>query len=1230
MAAQAQVEKRRGEPNRMIGVANPNPHSSLLRSVFEVPQKDAFAYLQTVVDRGILAPIKDGARLENPELRRQLIREAMGCILDIRSGHGNALTGNTVVSGDREAVTNFLWNGLQTTLVNIAGGDTDLLTLCLSEFVEESLGFIAPRPQWVEVENSKNLPIQMHGVEQTVPHDDGQPGTAERVETGESVAVQIEKVMVPQPTRTIHHGDKDYVLSEPILPRDMTQKDAEYVLTSVAQLLTTGPLVTRLNQRVLEKKDAHGSTQLRPVWETVVTSLRGADKSVVGNWLANVRSEKETPRAGRTIIEWASGLNDAADMAEAITPQKKEGMDGIINGIIAQTEFFPDEFIKSADGQIGAQVLREYIMTLFNTVSRAGVLDALSSVIGESEIETADGPWLRELAKVLRDSGYNPKQDEPTNLETTGDKALGNVLMSQMQTGAVPISGSDAYRQTMARALCGTVATYPNGKGGLVNMALPQLLVLQPRKVGSPGRPLLMMTHETTSEQQQERISEFLLTQTNTLLSLVAHANGVDTARSPGETLNVQQRVATLVGLWAHILSERPNEQMDELKNEARGRFLGTMISWYYSGHQSELVSGAIEQAIRVVGLRWPEASLKDAVQQVVDRGPIVGKDTRKKAKHMAALLGVIQPDLTLNLGKAKKVIAVADVEKATKNKGKSQAKIKAEMGINYRDVFTPARRFLVAAEKSLIENIARSTQNLTRPERRQVRESILGALADLNLIYEIQVLAENNTPQSMIALAHALRTYNDTFGVQNMQETAPIFASINSVIAAAESAGIHHEIPQTRLGNKTARNVARLPKMDGAHVKLNEQDVRRLLDYAHNVFEFSTSTLGDSLDIVDAYATEAERAEIGSAIGAQLKKQIAYILQEQDAPHSYARLIAALESRVNAIDQRVRASGRALMGDGSMLTMGDTFESSFAAQIEKMEHTQAQKLVDTAKKEEATLRGELEGEIGKMFQDAESAVTLLGKDRLYLAKEIMSTVMSPLGVSISGTQVAELMKLFTGSRPKDGTPDELGAILSKALTMVGAAGFGYAIGSRQSTAVENGANLAVTLQAQSAQLADAQVHNYREAARVKRDTVIGSLEHIYATRLRYFQNMMDAATAVQATTVVDGLRLQQNILEKQYAEIQKAVEGVFGFTEQLVDLRIKGLGLSVREAQETYDHIVKFMETTRPIVRNMIRMANVQWGVDISPGMKGWDEPEIVLGITPDGAAVQAEEKTK
>lgn len=1202
------------------------------------------AEMLDIFQQGVMEPYINRAQLDDADFRKQLIRDAMNCVLDIKSGRGSMWFSSGHRRAEVNAAMHFVWDGIQDVLAHVGGGDINFITQCLNDYAEVTLEFITPKSQWVEQGHERDLPIKLsiqgqvigkstaHGpfTEEDVAilSGDGDlsalSDTPPALAAGNIIPMNLEDAQPQRQTRVVGEGAdaKTYVLTEPILPRDMQGADGEFMITTLSQLLTRGPLVEALLYHVSREKQVKASSQLQPVWNTVITSLRMADQGVVGNWLANVRSEEETPRAGRMIIQWATSLINATRMAEEVTSVNTKPMDGVIDNLIAQTEFFPGLLVEKGNDDMGAQVLREYIMQLFNNVSRAGVLEALSSVIGDPQIETGKGEWLKELTKVLRDSGYDPRQNEPARMKVAAGTPLGHVKMSQMQTGAVPISGDEKLRTTVASALCGTVATYPKGgQGELVKMALPQLLVLEPRKAKAPGRPILMMTEATTTEDQQARMSEFLLNQADILLSLVGHANEADPATiTRGETLNLQQRIATMITMWSHILSERPNEPMDHVKDAARGRFLGTMLSWYFSGHNSALVSSSIEQAIRIVGLRWPEPSIRGAIQDVVNRGPVTGTATRKNVKRFAALIGTIHPDLTLNLGRSPSALPVAEVEASSKKKGKRQAEVKAALGIQSSDVYTAARRYLVDAERVLIENIERATQDLGTPDRRKVRESVLGALSELNYIYEMSILAQNHTPQSIIGLAHALQAYNASNGIRNVEETRLSFEAIQNIINAAESAGVHHEMPAIRMGNRFIRNPARVPVISpGTHVKLNERDVERALEYARNIFTFSDTLLGNSLDIVDGYATGEERSRVAASIGRQLKVQLANILRNHpESPVSYATLIDAMEARVKGIEGRVRIISKSIIGSESLLTMGDDFETSFKAQLEKMQSKVAEQVIGKAKEKELELRGQLDAELKTIFTETSGTVLGLQENRQKLTLEILQAVLNPLGVKIDASQVATLLQLLRGS--EDRTPDTLAGVLNHALSMVGAGGLGYALGKEASatgTTVGMASMITDDLTRQTAALSEAQVGMYREAARIKRETVMGSMDRIYQARLNYFNQVNEAATAVQATQVVEGLRLQRQILEKQYREVQQAIDGIFGLTNQLVTIRIEGVGLRIGEAQETLRFLKTFMGTMRPIVRNIMRMTNEQWGLDITSGMAGWENPEIVLGVT-------------
>lgn len=1199
------------------------------------------AEMLDIFQQGVMEPYINRAQLDDADFRKQLIRDAMNCVLDIKSGRGSMWFSSGHRRAEVNAAMHFVWDGIQDVLAHVGGGDLNFITQCLNDYVEVTLEFITPQPRWVEQGHERDLPIKLSIPGQAIGKSTiSGPLTEEDAEilsgkgdlsalsdappalaTGNIIPMKLEDAEPQRQTCVVGEGDaaRTYVMTDPVLPRDMQGADGEFMITTLSQLLTRGPLVETLLYHVSREKQVKGSSQLQPVWNTVITSLRRADQAVVGNWLANVRSEEETPRAGRMIIQWATSLINATRMAEEVTSVDTKPMDGVIDNLIAQTEFFPGLIVEKGNDDMGAQVLREYIMQLFNNVSRAGVLEALSSVVGDPQVETGKGEWLKELTKVLRDSGYDPRQNEPAKMKVAAGTPLGHVKMSQMQTGAVPISGDEKLRITVASALCGTVATYPKGgQGELVKMALPQLLVLEPRKAKAPGRPILMMTEATTTEVQQARMSEFLLNQADILLSLVGHANEADPATiTRGETLNLQQRIATMITMWSHILSERPNEPMDHVKDAARGRFLGTMLSWYFSGHNSALVSSSIEQAIRIVGLRWPEPSIRGAIQDVVNRGPVTGTATRQKAKKFAALIGTIHPDLTLNLGRAQATIPVAEVE-AEGGTGKKSKALKKELGITSADVYTAARQYLVEAEKVLIENIERATQDLGAPERRKIRESILGAFSDINFIYEMNVLAQDNTPQSMIALAHALRSYNATNGIQNVGETRPTFEAIQHIIDAAENANIHYEMPTIRMGNRVIRNPARLPVVGRENgVKLDANDVQRIIEYARNIFTFSDSLLGDSLDILDGYTTAEERAEIATTIGAQLKKQLASVMKHKSPP-SYTKLLDAMETRVTGIETRVRDIGKKMIGASSLLTMDTDFEASFKERIAKMKDGVPEQLVTEAKTKERALRAELDQELKVIFTESKGVVLGLQKNRMELTEEILRAVLNPLGIHVDGTQITTLLGLLKGADSDQ--PVTLAQVLNHALMMVGAGGLGYALGKGASStgrSVEAANELIGNLTYQSAGLSSAQVGIYQDAARIKRNTVMESMNRIYEARLRYYDEMMEAATAVQADDISAGLLLQRRLIEKQYGEVRQAIDGVFAFTHQLMDIRIKGLGLRIEEAQETYTYIVTFMKTMRPMVKNMIFMAEDQWGLNIESGMSGWESPEAVLGVT-------------
>lgn len=1203
------------------------------------------AHMLDVFQQGVMEPFVNRAKLDDADYRKQLIRDAMQCILDIRSGRGTMFFTSSHRKGETEAAIHYVWDGIQNVLAHVSGGDLNFTTQCLIDFTEVTLDFITPKSHWVEKGKERGLPIEKSITGQVVGKALPGPVTEEDVAlasgkgsldeilsdvppavvSGNAIPMTVGAAEPKEITCEVGEGaaKKTYVLTKPILPRDMQGAEGEFMVTTLSNLLTRGPLVETVLYHVSKEKQVKGSSQLQPVWNKVVTSLSMADQGIVGNWLANVRSEEETPRAGRMIIQWATSMINATRMAYEVTSVNTKPMDGVIDTIIAQTEFFPGVLLEKGNDEMGAQVLREYIMQLFNQVSRAGVLEALSSVIGDPQVETSNGEWLKELTKVLRDSGYDPSQNEPARMVVAAGKPLGHVKISQMQTGAVPISGDEKLRLTVASALCGTVAKYPQGtQGGLVKMALPQLLVLQPRKAKTTGRPMLMMTETTTTGPQQARMSEFLLNQADVMLSLIGHANEADAAHiTRGETLNLQQRVATMITMWAHILSERPNEPMDHVKDEARGRFLGTLVSWYFSGHNSALISSAVEQAIRVVGLRWPEGSIRGAIQDVVNRGPVTGTATRKKAKQFAALIGTIHPDLTLNLGRAKSALPVATVEAGTKKKSKRREDIKTEMGIRNDDVYTAARKHIVAAEKALIENIERATQDLGEPTRRKLRASLLGALSDLNYVYEMSVLAEDHTPQAIIGLAHALQAYNASNGIQNVDETRPFFDSIQNIITAAENAGVHHTIPAIRMGNRFIRNPARLPNIpDGTHVKLNERDVTRAIEYAQNIFTFSDTLLGNSLDIVDGYATNDERQKVAGAIGRQLKVQLANILRNHpQSPVSYATLIDAMEQRVAGIEGQVRVISRSIIGSDAMLAMGDDFETSFKAQIEKMKDGAPEQLVKKAREEEKKLRGELEKELRTLFTNSKSIVLGLQDNRLQLTEEILKTVLAPLGAQIDGAQITQLLGLLRGAEGAEHTPDTLAAVLDHALMMVGAGGLGYAIGKKAtatSSTISAATDLVEGLTRQTAELSEEQVGLYRETARIKRETTMASMTRIYAARLEYYDQMLEEATTVQATQIAQGLQIQRQLIERQYKEVQKAIEGIFGLTGRLVAIRIEGVGLRVEEADETLAFLKTFMRTMRPIIRNIMRMTNDQWGLDITSGMIGWENPEVVLGV--------------
>lgn len=108
-------------------------------------------------------------------------------------------------------------------------------------------------------------------------------------------------------------------------------------------------------------------------------------------------------------------------------------------------------------------------------------------------------------------------------------------------------------------------------------------------------------------------------------------------------------------------------------------------------------------------------------------------------------------------------------------------------------------------------------------------------------------------------------------------------------------------------------------------------------------------------------------------------------------------------------------------------------------------------------------------------------------------------------------------------------------------------------------------------------------------------------------------------ALAVNETTIVHGLKLEQEMIEKQYADVELTIHSVFALTKQLVDIRMQGIGLDIKEAQQTLDYIVRYMQVARPIFRKILNMMEDQWGLNIEAAMPNWDHPELVLGIKVD-----------
>lgn len=985
-------------------------------------------------------------------------------------------------------------------------------------------------------------------------------------------------------------GQSYFVSAKKMMPRDGLQSvETSYVLTLITQLIQQSPLAHAIGAQVKRGKEAE---ILKPIWSTFVEVVGTIDKKILGDFLAS--NHPDAPEAGVMALEMVNGFSLGRRV------KKGESLTTVVNSLHAQTEFLTQK-IESYNAATADTAIKLLFIKVGGVISPHAVLDMLLSTIGKKDVASA----IKEMRKILRETGIS---DEESN------EFIQTYALTLFDTGRVAIPADPGLRTTIGSLFKGKLASEGSA---LVAPDVPQALFLFPRKAGVEAHALL--GKKQMKKEEQVAVSRFLTTELAELTHMISVAS-----ENPGSELG--PRVASLITLWTHVLSQRPQE-LDVVKNDARNMLLGTLESWFMGEHPDQNVAHAIEHAFRTVALRFPAETRRDLVLQMVQRAPLQATRLHGRMRELVRILALRNTDLEIVMPGAS---SGSSVIKQTEPIDEAEPTDEAEGAIHITKdqlthathaLFTDVRGLYIEAMRFLMEDPA----NLLRGRLGEGREQIptlISMLGELAAVAQFGVLAKQTTPESIVKLVAALQWYSMRPGITPPDGIQDV---INKVAAQIVDCGITYELPEAQLGSSILVGIGagKVDKSDSADSEWNIQifDVQKLKQYATQIAQYGQVGVAELFEVMaDLTMTGPERAAIGQIIGTTLLGEISHaLLTHPDAPADLTETINWLEERVKKVES----------GIGGMRT--------YTASPTVIDPVHFKSLLDEAVAAVGEGSGNLVNaitskgiEVHRAIIEASAAV--IGEERAAIKsgtldqKEIVMAILEKVlaPMQLSSQQLSAIMD---GIKPKarrrnknDKTVYELQDMVEAVMHALAPVALGLSLAKNanataQTISASNNTSNTLTMGGQLANNATvvelAHAHDTRSGA-------LDMLAELYRGQMQFWAEMQNLAQQANKESLATLFRSHMMELQLSQAREATSLESAHQLGMQLIELKTYMDQLRMREATDAATFTDDFVNTIRPLILMIINTLWNKYRVDVRPYMLNWDKPATFLSPKP------------
>lgn len=985
-----------------------------------------------------------------------------------------------------------------------------------------------------------------------------------------------------------------------ILPRDLTERQAEYCVTEATHLITSGPIAQKLYQIVSENGAKH-SAVMEDTWIAVVGQLAQADQKALGNWIAT--HPKGQTQADRAIIETTMAITQSHNLMANVNEAQPGKLPAVIDKAVASayagTESVWEE-LSGTDEQRSTYELSRALMRFRYNVSADSVFALLASAQNDPAI--MNGLWKEAGPKIRRDKRRKPSlmsgsvaaSASGTPISTDGhheevpQTPLETRMMTSIDLPPVVQLQESRLSRAIARALTNKMGEYSDdersGKVSFVPLELEKILFQLSRKLGPIGEGITMLEidggrrADQPMRAQDAAIGEFLTTAVEAV-RILSESGRIPMAESPvgSNTLNRNERTAVMIALMSQVLAPRPIEN-DAAKMQARGFYLDTLLHLFDTRDQlDETVLESVNYAMRTIGLSWP-------------------KDSVTGFGLAYAQLSVNDPNRLRSMGDFASALGVVEPTEIFDPHGQMRANGWGKEGDPI--LVTTAAPALADMQLEILKHWDKLHL------REKGNHTLVAELSRMHASFLVGRLAEelrtDGNPLTMYNLAAAIRfLYQRDESVQ--RQTAAILAPFR------------FEKPEdgARVIRFGPTPIFRPAEGKLAAVNGSMKDPEQLLALADLLRDRETGLLESSVRVISRLGTDQQIDEFGRELGNRLSTELELLLTtDKDSPAPLRHLYHRLGERLAQIQSSVRASADAML-DPATLNVFFNDDISAALMRRLREGTMAEELQAlTARATEERMA------LSQALMGAQKALILPLDARTSARQSRSVDTLSSLyqGVMQNFVGLDAVMPLGALLGSKDANSESAAQMppLAQIAGMLGAGAGGFALGKGEQARAQAGlmvGDVASQLAAASGSFDQTDAAMYRGGAVDFFNMQRNAIHAVADARIGYIDALMREATTTQNAglyQVLSDFRVRTTV---QAQRLNNLITSVQTALSRITAMRMEVLNSHVGEAEEVMNWIKKFESTFFPLIFDMKRAMSHGYGMVIPVTLPPIDE---------------------